>query len=105
MEKMGHSFKIVENGNMVLDELESGSYDILLMDVEMPEMNGEETLRMIRSGIRGGNRDIPVIAMTGYTENDLKKTDYEFSGFLFKPIELEDLDRKIKEVMIKHYKI
>ncbi len=105
MEKMGHSFKIVENGNMVLDELESGSYDILLMDVEMPEMNGEETLRMIRSGIRGGNRDIPVIAMTGYTENDLKKTDYEFSGFLFKPIELEDLDRKIKEVMIKHYNI
>ncbi len=99
MEKMGHSFKIVENGNMVLDELERNSYDILLLDVEMPELNGEDTLKMIRSGIRGNNSNIPVIAMTGYTQNDLKKTDYEFSGFLFKPIELEDLDRKINEIM------
>jgi len=101
MQILGHSFKIVENGNLVLDELEQNSYDLILMDVEMPEMNGEETLKMIRTGIRGGNKDIPVIAMTGYSKNDLKATDYTFTGFLFKPVELEHLERKINEIMCK----
>jgi signal transduction histidine kinase len=99
MTVLGHSFKLVDNGSKVLDELEANDYDIVLMDIEMPTMNGEETLKQIRSGIRGKNKDIPVIAMTGYTESDLKKMDYRFSGFLIKPIELEDLGRRINEVM------
>ena len=99
MQKLGHSFKIVENGKEAINELEHNRYDIILMDVEMPEMNGEETLRLIRSGIRGIQKDIPVIALTGYTEFDLKKTDYKFNGFLIKPIELDDLEKKIDEVM------
>lgn len=99
MNVLGHSFKIVDNGSKVLDELETGSYDIVLMDIEMPLMNGEETLKQIRNGNRGGNRDIPVIAMTGYMESDLKKMDYRFSGFLIKPIEIEDLRRRINEIM------
>lgn len=99
MNVLGYSFKLVDNGSKVLDELETGDYDIVLMDIEMPTMSGEETLKQIRSGIRGKNRDIPVIAMTGYTESDLKKMDYRFSGFLIKPIELEDLGRRINEVL------
>ena len=65
----------------------------------MPEMNGEETLHLIRNGLHSIQKNIPVIALTGYTETDLKKTDYKFSGFLIKPIELDDLDKKINEVM------
>lgn len=99
MQILGHSFKIVENGNMALDELERDTYDLILMDVEMPEMNGEETLNIIRSGIRGGNRNIPVIAMTGYSKNDLKSSDCSFNGFLIKPVEIEDLEKMIANVM------
>ncbi len=99
MQKLGHSFKIVENGNEVLKELEKEKYDIILMDVEMPEMNGEETLQIIREGSRAVQKDIPIIALTGYTETDLKKTDFKFSGILIKPVELEDIERKINEVM------
>jgi len=99
MQILGHSFKIVENGNMVLDELEHNDYNIVLMDIEMPGMNGEETLHLIRKGNRRINNNIPVIAMTGYSKNDLKKTDYEFTGFLIKPVELEDLDRLINQIM------
>ena len=75
--------------------------DLLLLDVEMPEMNGEETLKMIRSGERDEIKNIPVIAMTGYTERDLNKSGYSFDGLLIKPVELEDLEKKINEIMDK----
>ena len=94
---LGHSFKIVENGFMVLDELERDTYDLVLMDIEMPEMGGEETLSLIRSGVRGGDRNIPVIALTGYAGEDLYKCG--FNGCVTKPVELYDLDRAINEAV------
>lgn len=99
MEMLGHSYKIVENGRMVLDELEQNSYDIVLMDMEMPEMGGEETVKNIREGVRGVNRSIPVIAISGYSENDFHKLDEGFDGFVPKPVELEELDRMIYEII------
>lgn len=98
MQIMGHSFKLVENGFKVLDELEKNCYDLLLLDIEMPGMDGREALEQIRNGKRGNNSKIPVIAMTGYyIGND--KNNCGFDGFLIKPIELDALERKIHEVM------
>ena len=99
MQILGHSCKIVENGKLALEELNRNCYDLVLMDIEMPEMNGGETLKQIRSSINGSNKDIPVIAMTGYTENDLYDGDYKFNGFLIKPVELDDLNRMIHDIM------
>ncbi|HPS58194.1 MAG TPA: ATP-binding protein [Spirochaetota bacterium] len=96
---LGHSFRIVENGCLVLDELERNSYDLVLMDIEMPEMGGEETLNHIRSGVRGVNRDIPVIALTGYSAGDLYNPDSGFNGYVSKPVELHELDRAINLVV------
>jgi CheY-like chemotaxis protein len=98
MNVLGHTFKIVENGIMVLDELEQKKYDLLLMDLEMPLMSGEEALRIIRSGTRNINKDIPVIALTGYEEKDFNDSN-GFNAFVSKPIEFTDLARKISEVI------
>lgn len=99
MSMLGHSFTIVENGCMVLDELERNSYDLVLMDLEMPDMGGEEALNHIRKGIRGVNRDIPVIALTGYAECDVYSPDCGFNAFVSKPVEIHDLDRAINEAV------
>jgi len=99
MSILGHSYMIVENGFRVLDELERNSYDLLLLDIEMPDMGGEETLNNIRKGVRGVNRDIPVIALTGYSESDFYDQEYGFDGYVTKPVELHDLDRIINEVV------
>lgn len=99
MSLLGHSFRIVENGCMVLDELERNNYDLVLMDIEMPDMGGEEALNHIRKGVRGVNSDIPVIALTGYAESDLFNQDCGFNGCVTKPVELHALERAINEVV------
>ena len=96
---LGHSFMIVENGCMVLDELEHNNYDLVLMDIEMPDMGGEETLNQIRRGVRGVNSDIPVIALTGYAESDLYNSDCGFNGCITKPVDLNALEKAINEVV------
>lgn len=104
MSMLGYSYRIVENGCMVLDELENNRYDLVLMDIEMPDMGGEETLNHIRSGARGLDRDIPVIALTGYSESDLYNSENGFDGYVTKPVELHDLDRAINEVVCSKLK-
>ena len=99
MSLLGHSFRIVENGCMVLDELERNNYDLVLMDIEMPDMGGEETLNHIRKGVRGVKSDIPVIALTGYAESDLFNPDSGFDGCVTKPVELHALERAINEAV------
>jgi len=67
LEKLGFDFTIVNNGKEALDALERESYDLVLMDCQMPEMDGYATTRMIRSGeIKGINPRIPIIALTAY---------------------------------------
>lgn len=65
LEKLGHSAEIADNGLSAIEALESARYDLVLMDCQMPGMNGYEATRMIRSPIsKIENRDIPIIALT-----------------------------------------
>ncbi len=92
-------FKIVENGKMVLEELEKSGYDLILMDIEMPDMDGIEAVNLIRNSGRDDVKDIPVIAMTGYAVNDYNEMGMGrgFSGFLSKPFSYRDLEGSIVE--------
>ena len=65
LEKLGHQAVIAANGLEAIEQLESASFDLVLMDCQMPDMNGYEATRMIRSPISNiENRDIPIIALT-----------------------------------------
>ena len=67
LRKLGLRAEAVANGREVLDSLRSIPYDLVLMDVQMPEMDGLETTRAIRSGREGTlNPGIPIIAMTAH---------------------------------------
>jgi CheY-like chemotaxis protein len=68
LETRGHSVKVVENGAEALQALDRGEvFDLILMDVQMPEMDGIEATRLIRvrEEIHGGH--IPIVAMTAHT--------------------------------------
>jgi CheY-like chemotaxis protein len=66
LEKAGHTVAIAENGKVALRMLEQQSFDLILMDVQMPEMGGFEATALIREKEEGKGRHIPIIAMTAH---------------------------------------
>lgn len=96
LEHAGHNVALAENGRQALDMLAAGDYDLVLMDIRMPELNGDEATRIIRNAPPPGvNPDVPVIALTAYAlQNEIEP--YMASGFndyLTKPLEMEQLRR------------
>lgn len=69
LEKLGYPADAVSNGREAIEALETRHYDLVFMDVEMPEMDGLTTTRRIRGGqTRVPDSHLPIIAMTGHTE-------------------------------------
>ena len=67
LEQLGHSIEIAENGQAVLEWLATEPFDAVLMDCQMPGMDGYEATRRIRAGkVHGANPSIPIIALTAY---------------------------------------
>ncbi len=98
---LGCFFKVVENGRMALAELGKSDYDLVLMDIEMPDMDGVMALGLIRNSPGYNIKNIPVIAMTGYAESDYHDMDIgrSFDGFISKPFSLRDLEDMIAKAL------
>ncbi|MBK21124.1 MAG: hypothetical protein CMP63_02235 [Flavobacteriales bacterium] len=98
--KWGVNLKIVNNGKELLKELEKNSYDIILMDVQMPEMGGVEATEILREkGI-----ETPVIAITAhsYKEEQILCSEAGMDDFLTKPFEESDLKQKLVDYLNLH---
>jgi CheY-like chemotaxis protein len=101
LEKAGHSSVIAGNGREALAALEREPFDLVLMDVEMPEMGGFEATGLIRRRERETGRHVPIIAMTAHA----LKGDRErclaagMDGYVAKPIHAEDLRRVIDALL------
>lgn len=92
----------VENGVLALRALARERFDLVLMDVQMPEMDGLTAAQRIREGAAGeGNRDVPIIAMTAHVLGDNKESylNAGMDGYAAKPVDLASLARLIEEVL------
>jgi two-component system sensor histidine kinase/response regulator len=93
LEKYGHTVGVAANGRKALEELEKESYDLILMDVQMPEMNGWEATQAIREKEKLTGGHIPIVAMTAHA----MKGDEErclaagMDAYLTKPIRTQEL--------------
>jgi len=94
LQKMGHNVEVAENGFHAIEILKSNTFDLVFMDVEMPEMDGLKTTQYIRQGKAGKqSQNTPVFAMTAHAMAHIK-TDClaaGMNGFIFKPINKKDL--------------
>jgi two-component system sensor histidine kinase/response regulator len=98
--KQGYQVEIAQNGIEAIDKLESRAFDLVLMDILMPEMGGHETTRHIRSSKNSAFRpDIPIIALTaGAMAEDKKKClDAGMNDYISKPVKPLELIEKIKK--------
>jgi two-component system, sensor histidine kinase and response regulator len=93
LETRGHTVKLAGTGAEVLSALDVDTFDIILMDVQMPVMDGFETAAAIRSREKNSGKRIPIIAITGLaSESDRQRClDAGMDGYLGKPIRATDL--------------
>jgi PAS domain S-box-containing protein len=104
LEKAGHKVVTAKDGKEALQLLQQEDFDLVLMDVQMPVMDGVETTRCIRAGEAGGtNKPIPIIAMTAYAMVGDKEKFLAagMNGYLAKPVGMEALQETINTVMQK----
>lgn len=90
----GHRVAVAENGKVALDMLQKDHYDLILMDIMMPEMSGLEATSVIRSGqLANVNPNIPIAAVTACAlkEDEEKFRQAGMSQFLSKPYRPQDL--------------
>jgi len=104
LRKLGHTFMVATDGRECLTALEHGSFDLVLMDIHMPKMSGEEALCELRRKELGTISHQPVIALTAYSMCEDKKRllDQGFDGYLSKPVDIKELVREMKLVVNAH---
>ena len=101
LRKLGHEVIVAENGTECLIVLENGLFDIVLMDINMPDMNGEEALREIRRNEQETSLHQKVIVLTAYSLRGDKDKFLEegFDGYVSKPIAVVELIDEMKRVL------
>jgi CheY-like chemotaxis protein len=93
LKKEGHSVVTVSNGRDAVNALERGEFDVVLMDVQMPVMNGYEATREIRSQEYRHGRRVPIVALTAHAMKGDREVCLEagMDDYLSKPIQTSEL--------------
>jgi PAS domain S-box-containing protein len=100
LSKMGHQVRIAEDGIRAVEAAQETDYDLVLMDCEMPEMDGFEATRAIRRLQRG--RELPIVAMTAYAmpEDRQRCLAAGMTDYVAKPISAARLSEVIDRVTL-----
>ena len=100
-QKLGHDLIVATEGRGCLTALEQGAFDLVLMDIHMPGMSGEEALCEIRRKELGTPFHQTVIALTAYSQRGEQKhfLDLGFDGCVSKPIDIKELVREMKRAI------
>lgn len=96
LKRLGYKADAASNGVEVLEALGRQSYDLVLMNIGMPEMDGIETTRRIRRRWQNG---LKIIAITAYVLPGIKAICFEagMDGYIGKPVKIEELAKVLGE--------
>ncbi len=99
--QLGHSVHTVENGQLALDALESEAFDVILMDIEMPVLDGYLTVEAIRQRESGTSQHCPVIAITGHVkpQTNTRNATARIDEYVSKPLVFDELAGALHRVV------
>ena len=101
LERQGHTVTIVSNGRAALEAVQRRRFDVVLMDVQMPEMDGLEATAAIRAAERRRGGHVHIVAMTAHA----MKGDRErclaagMDGYVSKPVQAEELRDALQDIL------
>jgi PAS domain S-box-containing protein len=103
LEKRGHSVALAINGRQALEQWEQHSFDVILMDVQMPEMDGFEATGLIRQQEQISGQRIPIIALTAHAlkGDEERCLSAGMDSYVTKPIQAKQLFLAIESVLAK----
>ena len=104
LEREGWKVTVAGNGVQALELIDKKYFDLILMDIQMPELNGYEATRTIRKNEDHTGRHVPIIAMTAYAvKGDREKClAVGMDGYVSKPIRPDQLHAEIELVLQRH---
>ncbi len=100
LKNLGHTYDEAVDGEDAFRRVFANNYDVILLDVEMPKMNGFETLQCIREELPPGKNNIPVIIISSHgTFSYFRDYDkYDYSAIITKPFTEEKFESVLKEL-------
>ena len=103
LKHLGYKADVACNGKEVLNKLEQKSYDVILMDIQMPEMDGMEATRFIRSRLPAAKQP-RIIAMTAYSlQGDREQClAAGMDEYISKPVKMEELREALEKLVKSH---
>ena len=104
--EMGFEVKAVEDGILCVNEIQhqpSNTYDLILMDIQMPNMDGFKATHCIRHLSEPEKTNIPIIAMSAnaFEEDKKKAFDVQMNDYITKPIDFQKMEEVLKHVLSK----
>jgi CheY-like chemotaxis protein len=101
IKKLGYKYAQASNGKEAIEKLEVDHIDLILMDIEMPVMNGIETTKYIREKLSSPKSKMPIVALTAHNPDDFFDT-FEKAGFddlITKPYLLDKISQTVAKVL------
>jgi CheY-like chemotaxis protein len=101
LEQRGHTVAVVNNGVEALAQLQTAAFDVVLMDVQMPEMDGFEATHAIRERERISGKHLPIIAITAHVMKGDQERCQEagMDGYVSKPLQTAELFAAIERCL------
>ena len=103
LEKMGHDVTVVTTGEEAVEQIESAPYDVVLMDISLPGIDGVEATRRLRNLADDRKRNVPIVAMSAHVfQNEITQVlDAGMNAFVGKPVSPERLSEALLQVMVR----
>ncbi|MEP3655950.1 MAG: response regulator [Litorimonas sp.] len=98
LEAEGHTVDTVEDGALAVEAMKTANYDLIFMDMRMPNMDGLEATRKIRT-LPNVSRALPIIALTANAFDDDRNACFDsgMNDFMTKPVSAEELSEKVRD--------
>lgn len=101
IKRLGYKYAQASNGQEAIDTINKENIDLVLMDIEMPVMNGIETTQYIRKTLNKSLSTMPIVALTAHNPADFFETFEEvgFNDLITKPYLLEKISKTVQKAL------